>query len=104
MSEHKWYTKDHIWLDPGPDGMLLVGITGLGNDLLNGIVSVTVEDGELVVESVKTAMTVELPVKGELESLSETWQDEVPVARFRQGWQVDESGTMDASAYWDDLR
>lgn len=102
MDEPKWFTDEHVWLDPGPDGTLLVGITSQGDLAMNGIQSVTVEDGELVVESVKAATVLDLPVKGELESLSETWEDGKPVARYKPGWQVDESRTKDARAYWTD--
>lgn len=62
----KRYTSEHVWLEEQPDGTLNVGITQMGNDAMGGLEMVTIENGKLCAESVKTAIVLDIPVKGTL--------------------------------------
>lgn len=74
------YTKDHEWVDAGTDGMAVVGITVHAQDALGDVVFVdlpevgkTFAQGEVagVVESVKAAADVFMPVSGEITEVNE---------------------------------
>ena len=100
----KRYTKEHVWLEEMPDGTLNVGITQMGNDAMGGLEMVTVENGVLCAESVKTALTLNIPVKGVLvpadgdgstayavvydaNQTQGEFPSEKPLVRFELGWE-----------------
>ena len=100
----KWYTKDHVWLQPDNDtGKLLVGITQQGNDAMGGITYVEAVDGKLVVESAKKSIELELPVKGELMEVAvappDDWTTYYVFTVFEPGYELDTSQCMDEEAY-----
>jgi glycine cleavage system H protein len=74
------YTKDHEWVDTGSDGQATVGITLHAQDALGDVVFVdlpevgkTYAQGDVagVVESVKAAADVFMPVAGEIVEVKE---------------------------------
>lgn len=74
------YTKDHEWVDAGTDGIAIVGITLHAQEALGDVVFVDLPDigkafaqGEVagVVESVKAAADVFMPVTGEIIEVNE---------------------------------
>lgn len=102
----KYYTKDHIWLEPDEDtGCLNVGVTRQGNEALdNGITLVEAADGRLTVESTKQVFEFELPVKGELRECSvgfppDAWTEDLFVTVYEPGYELDTSQCMDEEAY-----
>ena len=99
----KWYTKDHVWLEPDErSGRLLVGITHEGSEAMDGITYVEAVDGKLVVESAKKSMEIELPVKGVLQEASmspASWPRDLIVTAYEPGYELDTSQCMDEEAY-----
>lgn len=102
----KYYTKDHVWLRPDNEtGRLEIGITVHGNAALdNSITFVETSDGKLFVESVKKAFELELPVKGELYNTvigvpAGEWDEDLLVASYDPGYELDTSQCMDEEAY-----
>jgi glycine cleavage system H protein len=113
------YTKDHEWVDAGTDGMAVVGITVHAQDALGDVVFVdlpevgkTFAQGEVagVVESVKAAADVFMPVSGEITEVNEALRADPSLANSAPeagGWffkvrmsdlaQVD--ALLDATAY-----
>ena len=72
---HYFHTAAHEWLEPQADGTMLVGITHAGQDMLGDIVFcgdakvgsvLNAGDTCAVVESVKAASDVHMPVAGEV--------------------------------------
>ena len=72
---HYLHTPAHEWLEPQTDGTMLVGITHAGQDMLGDIVfcgdaklGMTLKAGDTcaVVESVKAASDVHMPIDGEV--------------------------------------
>ncbi|MEO6276267.1 glycine cleavage system protein GcvH [Roseateles sp.] len=116
------YTPDHEWLDVHGDGTATVGITVHAQDALGDVVFVdlpevgkTYAEKEVagVVESVKAAADVYMPVDGEITEVNEALRDDPALANtdpLKAGWffkvklsnpaQLD--ALMDATAY-DDL-
>lgn len=105
----KWYTKDHVWLEPDErTGKLVVGITHEGNEAMDGITYIEAVDGKLVVESVKTSLEITLPVKGKMQEISMagpvTWPRDYAVTVFEPGYELDTSQCMDEEAYMEYAR
>ncbi|MBT2325847.1 glycine cleavage system protein GcvH [Variovorax paradoxus] len=74
------YTRDHEWVQAGADGVATVGITVHAQDALGDVVFVDLPDvgksfaqGEVagVVESVKAAADVFMPISGEITEVNE---------------------------------
>ena len=113
------YTPDHEWLDVHGDGTATVGITVHAQDALGDVVFVdlpevgkTYAEKEVagVVESVKAAADVYMPVDGEVTEVNEALRDDPSLANsdpLKAGWffkvklsnpaQLD--ALMDATAY-----
>lgn len=113
------YTPDHEWLAAQADGTATVGITQHAQDALGDVVFVdlpevgrTIAQGEVagVVESVKAAADVYMPVDGEIVEVNEALRDDPALANsdpMGAGWffkvklaqpsQLD--GLMDSTAY-----
>ncbi|MFG6487794.1 glycine cleavage system protein GcvH [Roseateles sp. BYS78W] len=113
------YTPDHEWLEVHGDGTATVGITVHAQDALGDVVFVdlpevgkTFAEKEVagVVESVKAAADVYMPVDGEITEVNEALRDDPALANsdpLKAGWffkvklsnpaQLD--ALMDATAY-----
>lgn len=113
------YTPDHEWLEVHGDGTATVGITVHAQDALGDVVFVdlpevgkTYAEKEVaaVVESVKAAADVYMPVDGEITEVNEALRDDPSLANsdpLKAGWffkirlsnpaQLDK--LMDATAY-----
>lgn len=113
------YTSDHEWVDVHGDGTATVGITLHAQDALGDVVFVDLpevgthydqQDVAGVVESVKAAADVYMPVAGEVTEVNETLRAEPSLANtdpLQAGWffklklskpeQLD--ALMDATAY-----
>jgi glycine cleavage system H protein len=113
------YTPDHEWLEVHGDGTATVGITVHAQDALGDVVFVDLpEVGKSyaekevagVVESVKAAADVYMPVDGEVTEVNEALRDDPSLANsdpLKAGWffkvrlsnpsQLD--ALMDATAY-----
>ena len=73
------YTKEHLWVKPQEDGMVLAGITDFAQSQLGDIVYVEVEtEGESInqdqifgtIEATKTVSELFMPVSGEIVSFN----------------------------------
>lgn len=112
------YTSSHEWLRIEDDGSVTLGITDHAQEALGDLVFVELpeigaelmaEDACCVVESVKAASDVYMPVSGEITEVNETLNDEPEIinsAPYDDGWLVrfkpsaDEfDELMDADAY-----
>lgn len=113
------YTPDHEWLEVHGDGTATIGITVHAQDALGDVVFVdlpevgkTYAEKEVagVVESVKAAADVYMPVDGEITEVNEALRDDPSLANsdpLKAGWffkirlsnpaQLDK--LMDATAY-----
>ena len=113
------YTPDHEWVESHGDGTATVGITVHAQDALGDVVFVdlpevgkTYAEKEVagVVESVKAAADVYMPVDGEITEVNESLRDDPALANsdpLKAGWffkvklsnpaQLD--ALMDATAY-----
>jgi glycine cleavage system H protein len=92
------YTPDHEWLEVHGDGTATVGITVHAQDALGDVVFVdlpevgkTYAEKEVagVVESVKAAADVYMPVDGEVVEVNETLRDDPALANtdpLKAGW------------------
>ena len=92
------YTKDHEWVQAGGDGNATVGITLHAQDALGDVVFVDLPEvgksyaqGEVagVVESVKAAADVFMPVAGEIASVNEALRADPSLANsdpMGAGW------------------
>ncbi|RYG97410.1 MAG: glycine cleavage system protein GcvH [Alphaproteobacteria bacterium] len=92
------YTPDHEWLDVHGDGTATVGITVHAQDALGDVVFVdlpevgkTYAEKEVagVVESVKAAADVYMPVDGEVTEVNEALRDDPALANsdpLKAGW------------------
>lgn len=92
------YTPDHEWLDVHGDGTATVGITVHAQDALGDVVFVDLpEVGKSyaekevagVVESVKAAADVYMPVDGEIVEVNEALRDDPALANsdpLKAGW------------------
>ncbi|MBT8438720.1 MAG: glycine cleavage system protein GcvH [Gammaproteobacteria bacterium] len=112
------YTKSHEWLRVEDDGLVTVGISDHAQELLGDLVFVELpEEGSefvagdecCVVESVKAASDVYMPVSGEIIEVNEVLADEpemINSSPYDNGWlfkikpSADElADLMDADAY-----
>lgn len=113
------YTKSHEWVRDEGDGTVTVGITDHAQELLGDLVFVelpetgtemSAEDAVCVVESVKAASDVYMPVSGEVVVVNEGLADApetINDSPYDDGWLIkiklsnpDElSGLMDADSY-----
>jgi glycine cleavage system H protein len=112
------YTKSHEWLRVEDDGLITVGISDHAQELLGDLVFVELpEEGTefvagdecCVVESVKAASDVYMPISGEIVEVNEALVDEPEIINsspYDSGWlfrvqpsadEIDE--LMDAEAY-----
>jgi glycine cleavage system H protein len=92
------YTPDHEWLEVHGDGTATVGITMHAQDALGDVVFVdlpevgkTFSEKEVagVVESVKAAADVYMPVDGEITEVNEALRDDPALANtdpLKAGW------------------
>ena len=116
------YTPDHEWLQINADGTAIVGITHHAQDALGDVVFVDLpavgttfnpKDVAGVVESVKAAADVYMPVTGEITEVNEALRDDPSLANtdpMGAGWffkvklsdPAELDALMDATAY-DDL-
>jgi len=92
------YTPDHEWLDVHGDGTATVGITVHAQDALGDVVFVDLpevgktyaeKDVAGVVESVKAAADVYMPVDGEIVEVNEALRDDPALANtdpLKAGW------------------
>ena len=115
----KRYTKDHEWLCLQDDGNVTIGITNHAQDQLGDIVyvelpevgkSINAGDDAAVVESVKAAGDVKIPLTGEVIEINEQLNDQPELVNSDpegEGWflklkpeNIDElANLMDESAY-----
>ena len=116
------YTPDHEWLQINADGTAIVGITHHAQDALGDVVFVDLpavgtsfnpKDVAGVVESVKAAADVYMPVTGEITEVNEALRDDPSLTNTDPtgaGWffkvklsnPAELDALMDATAY-DDL-
>ena len=116
------YTPDHEWLKVEADGTATVGITHHAQDALGDVVFVELpavgttfapKDIAGVVESVKAAADVYMPVTGEITAVNEALRDDPALANsdpLGAGWffkvklsnPAELDALMDSTAY-DDL-
>ncbi|MET0517458.1 MAG: glycine cleavage system protein GcvH [Burkholderiaceae bacterium] len=92
------YTADHEWVQIEADGSATVGITVHAQDALGDVVFVDLPDvGKTfaekevagVVESVKAAADVYMPVSGEITAVNEALRDDPSLANsdpLKSGW------------------
>ncbi len=112
------YTSSHEWLRVEDDGLITVGISDHAQELLGDLVFVELPEVGIdyvagdeccVVESVKAASDVYMPVSGEIVAINETLSDEpemINSSPYDNGWlfKVKPSANeladmMDADAY-----
>jgi len=112
------YTKSHEWLRVEEDGLVTVGISDHAQELLGDLVFVELPEAGTefvagdeccVVESVKAASDVYMPISGEIVEINETLADEPEIINsspYDNGWlfkmkpSADElDDLMDADAY-----
>ncbi|VTU17522.1 MULTISPECIES: glycine cleavage system protein GcvH [unclassified Variovorax] len=113
------YTKDHEWVQPGDGNTATVGITLHAQDALGDVVFVdlppigkTFAQGEIagVVESVKAAADVFMPVSGEITEVNEALRADPSLAnsdptgagwffKVRLGEPAQLDALLDATAY-----
>ena len=112
------YTRSHEWLRAEDDGLVTVGITDHAQALLGDLVFVELPETETefaagdeccVVESVKAASDVYMPISGEVVEVNEALVDEPEIINsspYDNGWlfkikpsadELDE--LLDADAY-----
>jgi len=92
------YTPDHEWIEVHGDGTATVGITVHAQDALGDVVFVDLpevgktyaeKDVAGVVESVKAAADVYMPVDGEITEVNEALRDDPSLANsdpLKAGW------------------
>ncbi|WP_349744249.1 glycine cleavage system protein GcvH [Roseateles cavernae] len=92
------YTADHEWVQIEADGTVIVGITVHAQDALGDVVFVDLpavgasfaeKDVAGVVESVKAAADVYMPVSGEITEVNEALRDDPSLANsdpLKAGW------------------
>ena len=113
------YTADHEWVQIEGDGTVIVGITVHAQDALGDVVfvdlpeigkSYAAKDVAGVVESVKAAADVYMPVSGEITEVNEELRNDPSLANsdpLKSGWffkvklanGAELDGLMDGTAY-----
>ena len=114
-----WFTEDHEWIRIEDDDVAVVGITDYAQDQLGELVFVELpevgaelDQGEeaAVIESVKAAGELKIPVSGTVTEINDTLEDEpgqVNADPLGDGWFVriqlkdasEFDGLMDEEAY-----
>jgi len=116
------YTSSHEWLRVEDDGLVTVGISDHAQELLGDLVFVELPEVGIdyvagdeccVVESVKAASDVYMPISGEIVAINEALSDEpemINSSPYDNGWlfkikpSADElSEMMDADAYQNEI-
>lgn len=116
------YTKSHEWLRVEDDGLITVGISDHAQELLGDLVFIELPevgtefvagDECCVVESVKAASDVYMPISGEVVAVNDVLADEPEVINtspYDNGWlfkikaSADElADLMDAEAYQSEI-
>jgi len=94
------YTKSHEWVREEEDGSLTIGITDHAQELLGDLVFVelpevgtemSAEDAVCVVESVKAASDVYMPISGEVVEVNESLADApetINDSPYDDGWLI----------------
>ncbi len=94
------YTKSHEWVRDEDDGSVTIGITDHAQELLGDLVFVELpeigtemqaEDAACVVESVKAASDVYMPVTGEVIEVNDTLADApetINDSPYDDGWLI----------------
>jgi glycine cleavage system H protein len=94
------YTKSHEWVRQEDDGTVTIGITDHAQELLGDLVFVelpevgsemSAEDAVCVVESVKAASDVYMPVSGEVVAVNDALADAPEIINdspFDDGWLI----------------
>ncbi|UCB55310.1 MAG: glycine cleavage system protein GcvH [Thiotrichales bacterium] len=94
------YTKSHEWVRNEDDGTVTIGITDHAQELLGDLVFVEVpevgsemsaEDAVCVVESVKAASDVYMPISGEVVAVNEALADApetINDSPYDDGWLI----------------
>lgn len=106
------YTEEHEWLRLESDGVLTVEITNFAQEQLRDVVYVELPeqgnslqkgDDVAVVESVKTASDIKVPVSGEVTSVNERLIEEPGIVNSEptgDGWffklKIEDSSELDA--------
>ena len=92
------YTESHEWLREEDDGLITVGISDHAQQLLGDLVFVELPEVETdfvagdeccVVESVKAASDVYMPISGEIVAINEALADEPEIINnspYDNGW------------------
>jgi glycine cleavage system H protein len=113
------YTKSHEWVREEDDGTITVGITDHAQSLLGDLVFVELpeigadmaaDDACCVIESVKAASDVYMPISGEIIEVNELLNDEpeiINASPFDDGWifkiqpsaEQELDGLLDADSY-----
>lgn len=113
------YTKEHEWIKLESDGSCLVGITNHAQDSLGDVTFVEMpnlgqsfEKGSVfgVVESVKAASDLYMPISGEITGINEDLNDSPEIVNtdpYAGGWiirvapshDINSENLLDASAY-----
>ena len=116
------YTKSHEWLRVEDDGLITVGISDHAQELLGDLVFIELPevgtefvagDECCVVESVKAASDVYMPISGEVVAVNNVLTDEpemINTSPYDNGWlfkikaSADElADLMDAEAYQSEI-
>lgn len=96
--DHLRYAPTHEWVDKGVDGEMTVGITDFAQDQLGDVVFVSLPEpgthfkaGEvcMMVESVKSASDIHMPVSGTIVSVNKTLEVQPELINqdaFESGW------------------
>ncbi|MBT2305070.1 glycine cleavage system protein GcvH [Variovorax paradoxus] len=106
------YTRDHEWVQAGGDGVATVGITVHAQDALGDVVFVDLPEvgksysqGDVagVVESVKAAADVFMPITGEITEVNEALRADPSLANSApetEGWffkmKISDASQLDA--------
>jgi len=94
MSELK-YTEDHQWIRLEEDNTAVVGITDYAQEQLGDVVYVEMpavgrelgkDDEAALVESVKAAGEVKMPLTGTVLSVNENLEDEPELVKMSRNW------------------
>ena len=92
------YTKSHEWLRVEEDGLITIGISDHAQELLGDLVFVELPEAGTefvagdeccVVESVKAASDVYMPISGEITEINEALADEpeiINTSPYDNGW------------------
>jgi glycine cleavage system H protein len=92
------YAKSHEWAQLNDDGLVTVGITYHAQDLLGDVVFVelpevgsrfSAEEECMLVESVKAASDIYMPISGEIVAVNKELEDEPELINqecYNEGW------------------